>query len=611
MTMGTTIGAVAAAAAVVAALPWWIFAAGGAANERPMQVVRLPVPLAEVGAPLDIYSPATNGGTLVAQDNGVVRFFYRLYQPGETPSGHEGSGAILYEDRSDDGGYTWTIGRQLMNTGAGSRDDTAHINPYTGETYLFYTRRAGTFLKRSTKGGSAWQPDIKVPFPCVWDRFGFSWLRAVEASGFHRLVVVTTIGSEDANKAPVVGTASSYSDDDGRTWSGPSNLVTTAPYPGRWNNPSASGQVVELADGRLWMLTRSSQDHLWEAWSTDRGKSWVDGRASRFVGVFSNVRLERIPDGRLMIVWLNNMPYSGITDEGSFHNTARDVIHAAVSADEGKTWRGFREVFLDRNRHELVFSPPPPAFDAGVHHPKFAVLPGGRAVVMSGQDDDMVLWGSPHRRAVIFSLDWLAERGRQSDFSNGLADWSTQRLSKLRWRPTNYYARVPGARITAHPTEPFRQVLHVGRGRAGWVLNEQDGAVWNFPAGLRGTLQTQVLLRPGFKGGAIALTDAYYSPTDNAGEADAPFVLEIPPTGRVGDITLLPDTWYDLVLTWDGTADVATHACTVTIAGASTELRLPLRRASVNGISYVRFRSTAPTEDLSGYLVSHVKASVF
>jgi hypothetical protein len=601
----------AVAGVALAILSWWS-AAGRAASELPRQTVRMPVPLSAVRAPVDIYSPPTNGGTLVAQDNGLVRFLYRLYQPGDTPSGHEGSGAILYEDRSEDGGYTWTLGLEVMNTGAGSRDDTAHINPYTGQTYLFFTRGGRTFLKKSTKDGRTWQEaDVEVPFPCVWDRFGFTWLKAVEATGFHRLVVVTTIGAEEGpGKTPVVGTASFYSDDDGKTWTGPSNMVTTAPYPGRWNNPSASGHVVELADGRLWMLTRSSQDYLWQAWSTDRGKSWVNPGPSRFVGVFSNVRLERIPDGRLMIVWLNNVPYSGITTEGSFHNTARDVLHAAISEDEGQTWRGFREIFLDRNRHELIFSPPPPAYDAGVHHPKFAVLPGGRAVVFSGQDDDMKLWGSPHRRAVIFSLEWLTDRTRESDFSNGLEDWSTQRLSKLRWRPTNYYARVPGARIVADPHEPFTQVLHLGRERADWVLNEQDGAVWNFPAGHRGTLETRVLLNAGFKGGAIALTDAYYNPTDNAGETSAPFLLDIPASGRIGGTVLHPGRWYDIALAWDGTGDPATHSCSVTI-GAAAPIRLPLRRTSVNGISYVRFRSTAPDDDLNGYLVGPVKARVF
>jgi hypothetical protein len=86
------------AAAVIgfAVLVSWT-AAGRARSGEPGQRVRLPVPLSSVRAPVDIYSPATNGGTLVAQDNGVIRFFYRLYQPDDTASGHEGSGAVLYE----------------------------------------------------------------------------------------------------------------------------------------------------------------------------------------------------------------------------------------------------------------------------------------------------------------------------------------------------------------------------------------------------------------------------------------------------------------------------------------------------------------------------------
>ena len=60
---------------------------------------------------------------------------------------------------------------------------------------------------------------------------------------------------------------------------------------GRWPDPDTSGHIVELEDGRLWMLVRNCQDHLWEYFSTDRGQSWDQGRSSRFVGVFSCFRL--------------------------------------------------------------------------------------------------------------------------------------------------------------------------------------------------------------------------------------------------------------------------------------------------------------------------------
>jgi hypothetical protein len=35
--------------------------------------------------------------------------------------------------------------------------------------------------------------------------------------------------------------------------------------------------------------------------------------------------------------------------------TNRDVIHAAISADDGRTWRGFRELYLNDRRNDADF----------------------------------------------------------------------------------------------------------------------------------------------------------------------------------------------------------------------------------------------------------------
>ena len=48
----------------------------------------------------------------------------------------------------------------------------------------------------------------------------------------------------------------------------------------------------------------------------------------------------------------------------------------------------------------------------------------------------------------------------------------------------------------------------------------------------------------------------------------------------------------------------------VYIDGALQANELPLLNTSPNGLSYVRFRSTAEEEDLAGFLVEHIKANV-
>jgi hypothetical protein len=154
-------------------------------------------------------------------------------------------------------------------------------------------------------------------------------------------------------------------------------------------------------------------------------------------------------------------------------------------------------------------------------------------------------------------------------------------------------------------------VLQLGREQCDWVLNEQDGANWNFPAGKKGTLETRIWLRKGFRGGALSLVDGFYPPSDNAGERAAMYKLEIPADGKLFSGALLkPDRWIDVKLAWNGTEDPTVHGCQFTIDGIPQKPPLPLRHPSRNGVCYARFRSTAPEEDLAGFLVEFIKADV-
>lgn len=558
----------------------------------PAQDVRLPMRLEDVFAPVFLFVPATNGGSLITEPDGAVRFLFR------TGPGHEGSGAFIYEDVSRDGGESWYLEQLSLDTGKGSRSEAAEVNPYSGEIYLMYTRGDGRLL-RTYDHRTRWGAEKRLPFHVNFTTGSFIWLHEEESTGFHRMVAAVPAEG---------GVVSYYSDDDGDTWYGPSNLIFSSEFPGRWDNPAGSPQMVELESGKIWMLTRNSQNHLWECFSDDWGKSWSEPRPSRFIGVFSNVRLKRIPDGRLLIMWLNSMPRTGLTRESSFHNTARDVLHAAVSEDDGRSWIGFREVALGRRRHARVFSHFP-AYDAGIHHQKFTVTKDNKVIVFTGQDDDSVGRESDHRQALIFDLGWLYESSRFTDFSRGYKDLSVFKLSADRWGKTNYYSRVLGATLLEHPTKPFQHVLQLGREPCDWVFNDQDGACWNFPSGKTGSLETRIRLREGFKGGLISLINCFYNPSDNGGEEAAMYVFDIPADGKINVATTLEtERWYTVRLEWTGTRDAEIHACRVFIDGRQQAESLRLRNPAPDGICYVRFRSTAPEVDLAGFLVESIRS---
>src|SRR5690606_16379292 len=64
------------------------------------------------------------------------------------------------------------------------------------------------------------------------------------------------------------GQAIYVSQDDGKTWTR-SNLIDLG---GSGDHDGVyEATLVELADGRLWMLARTPWDRLWEAFSYDKG----------------------------------------------------------------------------------------------------------------------------------------------------------------------------------------------------------------------------------------------------------------------------------------------------------------------------------------------------
>lgn len=584
---------------VITCLPLWSIRASD-------WEAKLPMPIEDVYEPVYLYAPASNNGVLLTEPDGkTIRYFYRQYaQSGYTPLRYKTNDPWLYQDVSTDGGASWKLNQKFLKTGGNTDDtDVASINPHTGEIYFFYARDSRGRLIRTSKNRSDWTDDTAVPFIVKYDRGCLIWLQDKENTGFHRMV--TAFKPLDQN-----GIVTWFSDDDAETWTGPSKLLSAPQNKSRYNDRGSSAQIVELKDGRLWMLVRTSEDFIWEYFSMDRGLTWSEGGPSRFAGTFSNVVLYRISNGRLVIAWLNNVPRSKLPPGAHFHKTARDAVHMAISDDDGQTWRGFREVVLGKRRHSLIFSPTR-VDDAGSHHQKFTLTGNNKIVFFTGQDGRGVKWESDHRQAVMFDLDWLYETSRSTDFSNEYDDLSVFKLSKKDYRNTAYYSRVLGATLVAHPTKPYKKALHLGREKCDWIFNEQDGANWNFPIGKKGSLQTRVLLRKGFKGGAISLVDAFYAPSDNAGEKAAMFKLDIPADGQINETTkLVPDTWYDVRLEWTGTEDKDAHTCRVYIDGRLQSKQLSLNNTSRNGVCYARLRSTAEDQDLAGWLVESIKADV-
>ncbi|MCO6457345.1 MAG: exo-alpha-sialidase [Pirellulaceae bacterium] len=379
-----------------------------------------------------------------------------------------------------------------------------------------------------------------------------------------------------------------YSDDGGQTWRESESKLIAPCYAGfNGSNEGACEPAIEqLRDGSLWMLMRSQTGFLYESSSRDNGATWDQASASRFSTSTGPPNIMRHKNGWLVVCWNNcELPPR---HEGAGVYGGRDALHIAVSSDEGRTWRGFREIYLDHRRNDN----PAQSGDRGTAYPLAAYTADGQIVVLAGQ-------GHGGRNPILVDPAWIVETSASSDFSDGLEQWSVHKHhgpAKGWWR-----ARAVGCQLVAHPSNPAARCLNVRKADE----LPADGATWNFPNGWRGSLTARLMIRQGFHGGVICLNDRMFDPANDFGEQFAIFQAAIERDGQLGEARLRPGTWHDVTLKWD----LSAAQCELQVDGRPAG-RLPLRCPTLNGISYVRFRSAATVIDAAGVLVERVEVTI-
>ncbi len=390
---------------------------------------------------------------------------------------------------------------------------------------------------------------------------------------------------------PPVGihkTVIQYSDDNGATWSeSESQLVSPCYADFNGLNEGACEPAIELLrDGRIWMLMRTQAGFLYESYSHDNGTTWQPANASRFNTSTGPPCIMRHVDGRLVVCWNNCEMPPRANGDGVYGG--RDALHIAVSDDEGKTWSGFREVYLDHRRNDN----PARSGDRGTAYPLTAFTEDGRIAVIAGQ-------GKGGRNVILVDPDWITATTAESDFSDGLNDWSvySHHGPAIRW----WRARAVGCELVKNPTDADSTSLHVGK----QADLPAAGATWNFPNGWVGSLTTRIMLRKGCAGATIALTDRMFDPTNDYGEKFAVLRVDIGADRRLGTVTLEAHRWYDVTFRWNLTAG----ECEVLVNDQHAEM-IPVLNPTLNGISYVRFRSKARNVDPAGFLVDRVAVNL-
>lgn len=549
------------------------------------------VAAADPAPPIDLGPGNTQGvginyaSATVTYPDGTLESFAR-----RSHAGH----VSIFSVRSVDHGITWDEPEVLLNLPVAPWGGPMPLLDQDGELHFVIPRVRGEgrnpaidrfidlYHIRSTDGQTDWTEPQRIFEGYCGAIQGLFQL----SSG--RIIAPFADWIGDRPRTPPTGpseTTCVYSDDGGETWhESPSRL--TAPcfegYNGG-NYGACEPTLIELLDHRIWMLIRTQAGKLYESFSTD-GAEWSDAVPSPFYSSNSPAFPIRLPDDRIVVFWNNCQMPPRVNGDGVYGG--RDALHAAISDDDGATWQGFREVYRDPTRN----GSPPKRGDRGTAYPHATLTGEGNILLVSGQ-------GQERRRRFLIDPEWLLEREVEADMTS-LEEWHVFKgfgPAAGFWRD-----RTAGPQLVTHPDEPDQQVLHIRRPDE----LDPDGAAWNFPAATAGMLTVRLRVAAGFGGAQISLTDRFFDPSDNAGEEEATFTVQIDPQYRLTDTdSLSPSVWHTLQMNWDGSL------CQVLVDGKlidTLEAEAPL----VHGLSYVRFRSLAEDVDEHGFYVESVKLEV-
>ena len=438
----------------------------------------------KIKAPVIVGKAPTNEATLIRLASGTVKMFY-INRPGKADK--------MMSISSTDNGDSWQepivefelpgeayYANQVMQDRNGTIHCVFHIfKPGP----LGYRGRHLDLWYTSMKPGGTWSQPKMINEGYVGSLRGF-----IELKNGNFIIPMTESDTARANK-PGSGMVDHglfqvmtlNSTDLGQTWT---RSLTTLKIPIESSWVTRYGAIephaIEMNDGKIWMLIRTNKGFLYESFSDNDGTTWSAPTQSSFISSDSPANTVRLADGNIILLWNSNQRYD---DKRSYAAGGREVLHAAISKDDGKTWNGFREVMTTINSKTPVTRG-----DRGTAYPSAIELPNGNVLMVSGQGDDASL--------VMFSPGWLEEK-KQEDQLDNLQRW------------------------TMHGSNP-------------------DDAVWNFPMLKKGTLAIKVMANSNI---SIGLTDHFSVASDSLSMKVSPIHFTIDKTISTEKETTIRVSW--------------------------------------------------------------------
>lgn len=127
-----------------------------------------------------------------------------------------------------------------------------------------------------------------------------------------------------------------YSDDDGISWKKSAGTVSLA------DSAAMEPGLVERSDSSLLMIIRTRLDRVYQSISTDHGDTWSNAEPMALTAPAAPSTIAKIPNrGDLLMIWNNNPLGNRAGWQG------RTPLTAALSDDDGATWKSIRDIETD------------------------------------------------------------------------------------------------------------------------------------------------------------------------------------------------------------------------------------------------------------------------
>ncbi|MCD6362232.1 MAG: exo-alpha-sialidase, partial [Armatimonadetes bacterium] len=240
---------------------------------------------------------------------------------------------------SEDMGRTWGERFTLQeNVGGQNVMSVSLLRLASGDLLFFYLVKNADddlqiFVRRSGDDARTWSDPLMVSSGSGYHVMNNA--RVVQLSS-GRLIAPCAWNPgtwrEDGEKRNSVGLAY-LSDDDGRSWQACASRLKLGGI--GCQEPG----VVELSDGRVMMIIRTSLGQIYRSYSADGGVIWTDPEPMGIAAPVAPSTITKIPStGDLLLIW------NDCFRDGPDAEAVRRPLTSAISRDDGETWEHRRDL---------------------------------------------------------------------------------------------------------------------------------------------------------------------------------------------------------------------------------------------------------------------------